>query len=142
MTFRADEHLIGVGERGKSRGDLCRRPAQCIPPRIVGQSLSDQEADVDATLHPDRRCERMLNRRAHLAGPLAQLDRRAHGTEIVILVGDRHAEQRHDFVPDRLIDDAAMPLDDLRCRPPEPAEQCLDLARRESLDERAVVGHR
>ena len=141
MTLRADEHLIGAGERGQPRCDLCRRPAQGIPPRTVGQLPGDQEADVDATLQPDRRSGRGPGRRAHVTGPLAQLDRRAHGAEIVVLVGDGHAEQRHDLVPDRLIDDASMPLHDFRCRPPHVTEQCLELSRRESLDERAVVEH-
>ena len=91
---------------------------------------------MDATLQPDRRSERVLDRRAHLTGPLAQLDRRAHGTEIVILVGDRHAEQRHDLVPDRLIDDASMPLHDFRGRPPKVTEQ-LSRARQARAARRA-----
>ena len=142
MTLRADEHLIGAGERGQPRRDLRRRAAQRVPPRVVAQSLGDQDADVDATLDPERRPERLRDRRAHLTSPLAQLERRAHGAKIVVLVGGRHAEQRHDLVADRLIDDAAVPLHDLRRGPPEVAEECLDLAGRQPLDERAVVGHR
>ena len=61
--------------------------------------------DADPRLEPVRR-----NRRAHLG-------RGANCTQCVVLVGHRNPEDGHHRVADELLDDPAVPLDDLRGDP-------------------------
>jgi hypothetical protein len=56
--------------------------------------------DADPRIDPERRKR------------VAHLDRRPHGTQSVVLVRLRHAEDGHDRVADKLLDAAAVPLDD------------------------------
>ena len=46
-----------------------------------------------------------------LCGGFSHLERRSHGAECVILVGDRDAEGAHDRVAHELLDRSSVPLD-------------------------------
>jgi hypothetical protein len=64
----------------------------------AGDDLAGVDADPNVDLHP-----------------VAQLERRPNGTQRIVLVNDRDAEDRHHRVADELLDRAAVPLDRGAC---------------------------
>jgi hypothetical protein len=55
-------------------------------------------------------------------------------------VPDRHAEQRDDFLSDRLVDEAAVLTHHVDRQVAHPRNQSMRLARAHLIDEREVVG--
>jgi len=103
------------------------------------QALSHERADVrpDWILDPGVRTG-SRPKRSHAS---VQLQRRAHGAQLVVFVRNRHAEQRHDLFTDRLVHEAAVPSHDLDGHVPDLRDEAMRIDRRHVFDERAVVRH-
>ena len=93
VGIRAQQHLTDPGRLLESRRDVDRVARD----ERVGRARDDL-ASVDADPYVD------LDR-------VAELQRRSHGTERIVLVHLRHTEDRHHGVADELLDRAAVTLD-------------------------------
>ena len=95
--FRADQYLAGLRRLLQARSDIDRVTGG-KPLLGAGQHLAG--VDSDPALD------------AELRQRFPHLDRGAAGAEGVVLVGDRHPEDRHHRVSDELLHRAAVRLDD------------------------------
>ena len=135
----ADQDLVAAGRRLQALCDhdgVARR--ECLP---VGRVAGDYLAGVDAGTHPDPDPMGRLELVVQLRELVAQLDRRAHRPQRVVLVHERDAERRHDRVADELLDRAAVPLQDLAGRLVVAGPDVAQRLGIELLAERSRIGH-
>ena len=105
----ADEHIAGCRGLLEACGDVDGVSGD----ERLGFAADDDFSGIDA----DPRLQAVLHdRRSHLRGG-------SHSAECVVLMRDRYSEDRHDRVPDELLDAATVPLDD-RCAGPRSSGAC------------------
>ena len=142
LGIATDDDLPGSGQRQHPRGQV----RGVADRRVVHAKIPADRADDDgAGVDPD----------AHLEVPLVlALDLVAQGLQVavdlergvkragrVILVGDRRAEQRHDAVPEKLIDRALVAVNRVQDHLEGAVHDGVDLLGIQALGHRREAGH-
>ena len=106
-ALRGDENIVGAGNGRQPRRDLHRTPGDFVALGPCIQSSRNQSARVDSALQTNTRVRRLIAEveRRH---PAEQIHRSAYGAQIVVFMRCRHAEQRHNLLAKRVIDETAV----------------------------------
>lgn len=112
MSLGADPHFIRRRLGGEPGTEIDRIAGDPIGPVAPISHAGHDEPGVDAAMQPKRLADAGLELGRHVSDHSVERHRRPHRAHRIVLVSGRDAEQGENLIPDELVDDPAMRLDD------------------------------